>query len=170
MTSSQEIRKSARVKRTRPKKLGSPQKKATNTKKRDPCSKSSGDYDVVVRALCKCQDPHLALCHFKHCSSEKDDWLPLRRLSPGAISAIPDVPCSASLLCPHRLKVGKSRGVSVHSGSVAVQDPASPRAIAAQCPLAMQFLSTLIVSPIPLPKPPKPAVPLFPPSPPSPPP
>ena len=146
MTSSQEIRKSARVKRTRPKKLGSPQKKATKT--RDPCSKSSGDYDVIVRALCKCQDPHLALCHFKHFSSEKDEWLSLQRLSPGAINAIPNVPCSASLPCPHRLKVGKGSGLSVHSGSVAAQDPASPGVIDAECPLAMQFLSTIVIPPI----------------------
>ena len=44
--------------------------------------------------------------------------------------------------------VGKGSGLSVHSGSVAAQDPASPGVIDAECPLAMQFLSTIVIPPI----------------------
>ena len=147
--------------------LHSPLKKNA-TKKLDFHSDSSADFDVVTRALCKCQNPHLALCHFKHYSSKKDEWLSVRRLSLSAIEAIPNVPCSASLPCPHRLKVGKGSGLSVLSGSVVVQDLASPEAVAAEFPLAMQFLNNTFASPNPSSKRPKPAVPLFLPSPPPP--
>ena len=71
----------------------------------------SDEFDVTVRALCKCQHPSLALCHFTGYSDDKDQWLNLNKLSLGAISNIPDVAClSVSPPCPHQLEVKKSRG------------------------------------------------------------
>ena len=71
----------------------------------------SDEFDVTVRALCKCQHPSLALCHFTGYSDDKDQWLNLNKLSLEAISNIPDVAClSVSPPCPHQLEVKKSRG------------------------------------------------------------
>ena len=91
---------------------GSPPKK---TKKQSVYAGSrsclSDEFDVTVRALCKCQHPSLALCHFTGFSDDEDQWTSLNKLSLEAISSIPDVAClSVSPPCPHQLEVKKSRG------------------------------------------------------------
>ena len=127
----------------------------------------SDDYDVLVRVLCKCQNPSLVLCHYKGYPSNKDEWVTMKRLSFAAINTVPDVHCSSvSPSCPHRMKVGKCSGLSVSSDSVDVHDQGSSGTNSADYPRAMVFLGTMIS---PLPKHPKPPVPLFLPSPPSPP-
>ena len=94
------------------------------SKKPDSRSNVSDEYDVLVRALCKCQNPSLVLCHYKGYSSKEDDWISMKRLSPATIEAFPDVQCSnVSPLCPHRSKVGKSSSVCVLLGSAAVPAP-----------------------------------------------
>ena len=146
-----------------------PSKVAKNAESRPD---QSGDYDVVSRALCKCQTPSLVLCHFSGYPSDKDEWLSISQMSLEAIAAIPEVSCARVLpVCPHRLKVGKRGGVGVPSGSVVVPRAAS-RPVSA-VPVfsgviqrqAKQLLSTIDRSPSPLAKK-KPPVPIFPPSPP----
>ena len=122
------------------------------------------DFDVEVRAVCRCEKEAFTYCRFLGYESSDDDWRPFSDLSEEAIAATSSMKtCSSNRrYCLRLTKLSKSHVPAV----VDAQDPASSGAICADCPLAMQFLSTMIVFPIPLP----PAVPLFPTSPASPPP
>ena len=117
-------------------------------------------YDTI--AVCTCTVDLMVLVHFCNYSDRYDEWRPATELPDPYHRHSSEVHCNSNTapLCPARLKGLKIRGPPIVSEPADDPDPSGN--LFADCPRAMQYLSTTFASPNSKLKRPKPPVPLFP--------